>query len=613
MSNKNKTNLYKEAVIEARELRAVAEKQVKQQLLEELSPIIKRTLDKQFLSLTSLNEELVVEEFGQDPAAVGPEDPSAKDTSTTLPVAPEKSGIEVTDTAETVEVAPPTGATAAPITPVDDNNAVNIPLPGVDGTITVSVEDLFTRPSEVVKAVDQVIATPAPEEIADAKPEEEVPPLDAPLGNSDVGTVGSQLDATGDLPLTENVSKRTKFLNLVEFVASQATAKETITEKVAEKIQFSLIALQEESEDLLLNGIIEARDYQLCKKRAEKIQKSLQEKLNSQFQQNSYIQHNQKTDGESMAIKQSFKELFEETEVVFDTLDTDKAQKELEAEEKKLAGQDPGVQDIGQKSTKGDWSEEGATAAASDSEAKKTALEEAIAAFKLALISEEDEGSVVDSASDFGGSSEPAADDAATDGDFDIEALLQSFEQQLEDHGIDLSSLNVDIAGEEDGKEIDLGFALDDEGQVAAVDGAEGGSDEGGEAALVIAEASKAIKKARSVIAEARAEKAEADLYSFKTVCLNKLLMREALQTKSDKQEAILALDGGATIKEVETIFNRIIANKIQEGKVAKNSKAAAGVEKSMISEGVKSGTANLNEGMDPTIARLQQLAGIKK
>lgn len=595
-----KTNLMQEAIIEARELKEAAEKSVKQQLMEELSPLIKKTLESQFSSL--LKEQDASFGIEEEPTNSPSLDDSPANNS--LPVTPASPISAVSDTAggEPVAVEP---AQELPVAPTEDGHTVNIPLPDASGQITVSISDLFTKPSEVIQAVNALGAAETPEVAHEPEAPAAVEPEAAPTA--------PEIEGEQPAPLMES-TVRNKFLALVElFAEKEKEAK--ITEAVAENIQFGLIALIEEGQDLLEKGLIESRDLVLCKKRAEKIQNSLQEKLNTVNEQNSYNEEsNQKPDGETMAIKKTLKDLFEETEVTFDGLDTNKPVKDAAAKQNKVNSQDPGTKDIGEKSKDGEWDKEGAKGAASDSASEKAALEEAIALFKAALsLNEEDEeGSVIDS--DAGASDEGAAE-GGSDEEFDIEALLKDFEKQLEDHGISLDSLDVDVAGEKGGEEFDLSFDLDDEGQVEpAGEAGEAGEGSDEEAhALVLAEALDAIKKAKTTIAESRKEKSELELYNHKTVCLNKLLMREAISTQEEKKAAVVALDRGTTLKEVTEIYNRIVAHKLQEGKVARNGKATAGTENGTISEGVKREPASvLAEGVDPIAERMQYLAKMK-
>lgn len=575
----SKSKLLQEAIIEARELKEAAEKSVKQQIVEELSPLIKKTLESQFSSMMKEQDSSFAIE--EEPVSVSglEEIPAVPETLPVNPVA-----AAVSDTATTDPVEAPAQEPTAPA--AEDAHAVNIPLPDETGQIVVSIADLFTKPAEVIQAVDSL---PAP---AQEQPAEQ--------------------PAAPEAPIMENV--RTKFLRLVEIFADKEKNADKVTETLAENIQLGLIALIEEGQEMLEKGLIESRDLVLCKKRAEKIQNSLQEKLNTVFEQNSYIEEsNQKTDGEHMAIKKTLKDLFEETEVTFDGLDTEKPVKDAEAKQKKINAQDPGTEDIGEKSKDGAWDKEGAKAAASDNASQKSALEEAIALFKAALnLNEEDEVAISDTED---APAEEAEEEAGESEDFDIEALLQDFEQQLADHGISLDTLDVDVAGEKDGEEFDLSFDLGDDDEIEIVDDtqeeASDGEDE--EGALVIAEAVKAIKQAKKTIAESRKEKEDLEIYNHKTVCLNKLLMREAITTASEKKAAVVALDRGTTIKEVTEIYNRIVAHKLQEGKVARSGKATAVTKNGTISESVKRDTATtLNEGADAFVDRLQTLAKMK-
>lgn len=612
------TKLLQEAIIEARELKEVAEKSVKQQLMEELSPLIKKTMETHFSSmLKEQDASLGIEEE--------PDGMNGEQEFGNMPVSPVTGGLEVTDNVVGQEEPPAVGtepSATTPIAPTDasDEHSVNIPLPDVNGMITVSIEDLFTKPGGVISAVDALNANPVePEQTPGENPNQEPVAQETPIPDAQ-GMPGDDLAVP--VPLAESV--RHKFLKLVDSLVEGETKIQKLTPTLAENITLGFIALVEEGQELLENGLIESTDLVLCKKRAQKVRNNLQEKLNSVFEQNSYNEEsNQKTDGEQMAIKKTLKDLFEETEITFDGLDTEKAKKEAEAKQKKLNGQDPGQNPgnaVDGKSKDGEWDIEGAAAAASNTETQKTALEEAIELFKAAMsLNEEDEneGSVFDAGTDDDSSTEPSEPEEHKDPeDFDIEALLRDFEAQLKDHGIDLDNLDVDISGDKDGSEFDLKFDLDDDGHVEPADADDASAhhpDEDEDAAVVIAEATKAIRQAKKVISESRREREALELYNFKTVSLNKLLMKESIKTYEDKKAAVAALDRGTTVAQVENIYNRIVAHKLQEGKVARNGKASAGTDNGTISEGVKlGGTTQINESSNPIFERMQNLAKMK-
>lgn len=618
-----KTQLFKDAILEARELRELAEKQVRNQLMEELSPIIKNALSNHLSSLLNEQEGLEVSETEEGLAG-------AEETAG-MPVTATSTGVEVADEIKPTSV--DAVSVPEPEMPMDSVGGLDIPLPGPDGMITISVDDLFNKPGEVIQAVDGMgdkEAVVAPEVAATEEPTMDAMPPE--------GDLPAPVDAGGMAPEDElfpmNESSRHKFLRVLGYIIDQekSLTEKNINEKKITSIECSLIALVESGQNLVQKKLIESSDLSLCKKRATLIKNSLQEKMNTALKQNSYNQSNQEKDGETMATNNTLKALFEESELAFDKLDTDSAMKELEAKQKKLNGQDPGQEGIGEKSKDGDWSEEGADEAGKDTNTK-SALEEAMELFQAALSLNEndDEMSVVD-----GGGSEPpmdapndgpGMDDAAPsdDGDFDIEALLQDFEQQLQDHGVDIQGLDLDVAGAgaEGGEDFDLHFSLDDESGKIVPGGEEpselgdepgfGGDEPSDE--MVIAEATKAVKLAKAKLKEAYEKAADQDLFLAKTKSLNLLMMSEAITDRKDKMAAIAALDKGTTIKEVEAIYGRIKAfkqQKLQESKLARNGKAAAGTGNSnVISESAKIETQK-NEN-NSFISRLQELAKVTK
>ena len=149
----SKSKILHEAIIEARALKEAAEKSVKQEIMEELSPLIKKTLESQFsLKLKEQDSSFAIEE---EPTALGNGEP-AQGGENALPITP-ASAVAVSDTATAEEVASEPAETLA--TP-EDGHAVNIPLPDASGQITVSIDDLFTKPGDVIQAIDSLPASP---------------------------------------------------------------------------------------------------------------------------------------------------------------------------------------------------------------------------------------------------------------------------------------------------------------------------------------------------------------------------------------------------------------------------------------------------------------------
>lgn len=605
------TKLFKDSILEARELREVAERTVKQQLLDELSPVIKETLSKQLSSLLTEQDDIGFEDESNEKA------PDPEETE--LPVQPQTDSIEVADTTTETDLIPePSNKPVEVELPEEQGEEINFTMPGPDGMITVSIADLFGKPEQVMKGIDKMPAATSTTASAEEGTEKESAPESTDMG-----------DLEDDLfPINEDV--KSKFYRLMDYFVNEEKKLTTVTEYQADKIELGLLSLLEEGKDLCKNKQILQSDLTLCMKRAQKIQNSLLEKLNSQKQENSYSQINKK-DGEDMSIKKSLKSIFEQAEQAFDDIDTDGAMKELAAKQKKLESQDKGTESIGEKSKKGDWEKEGAKAAASESESEKAALEEAIEIFKAALTLTESDDFGGDTGGDSGDSMEeneeitidrgvddldPAGlpGEGAEDGEVDIEALLKDFEDELEAAGIKLDDLDVSISGkDQEGEDFDVHFALDDD-ELVTTDvevGDEASDDEEEEEEVIMESAARVVSKAKDKVTKLLQEKQETEVYTYKTVCLNKLLMTEAIKTKQEKMGAIKALDRGTSVAEVKKIYEGIIAHKKQENRNARNDKAAAAVENStLISEGV---TNPAQKDVNPFIARMQELARIRK
>ena len=212
-----KTQLFKDAILEARELRELAEKQVRNQLMEELSPIIKNALSNHLSSLLNEQEGLEVSETEEGLAG-------AEETAG-MPVTATSTGVEVADEIKPTSV--DAVSVPEPEMPMDSVGGLDIPLPGPDGMITISVDDLFNKPGEVIQAVDGMgdkEAVVAPEVAATEEPAMDAMPPE--------GDLPAPVDAGGMAPEDElfpmNESSRHKFLRVLGYIIDQ---EKSLTEK----------------------------------------------------------------------------------------------------------------------------------------------------------------------------------------------------------------------------------------------------------------------------------------------------------------------------------------------------------------------------------------------
>jgi hypothetical protein len=133
------TASYSEALIEVNEYRKRAEEEAKKAILEAVTPLIKKELDR---NLAALTEGKLFEE--EDPFGLG--DPSGAPDPTAPP-----SGAESTDSSGGLPVdagtpAPSATPPAPPIAPA--SVGINVPLPDSSGKIVVDLADLFQNTPE---------------------------------------------------------------------------------------------------------------------------------------------------------------------------------------------------------------------------------------------------------------------------------------------------------------------------------------------------------------------------------------------------------------------------------------------------------------------------------
>lgn len=164
------SDLYKEAIADAKKLREVAEEDARKSIMEKVSPYIKKMIAKETANATAFFFE------EEEDAAVQPADPMS--AAAEVPAA--GMDVPVIDGAASPESGnEPVAdlATQAPVTAVGSEIA-NIPLPDADGKITIDFEQLFADPGvgDTVAPVDMDAI--APGEDLTAPPEGETPPIE---------------------------------------------------------------------------------------------------------------------------------------------------------------------------------------------------------------------------------------------------------------------------------------------------------------------------------------------------------------------------------------------------------------------------------------------------
>lgn len=352
------TELFKEAIIEARKLKEVAELDARNKVIEAVTPIIKKMIAKE-----SADTQRFL--FGEDdvPAEM-PQMPAAEPPMMAAPDMAPPTDVEL----------PPAGGDVpneAPISPAGE--LLGMPMPDEEGKITVDFSQLFSMGAGsqgVANAVPSQEMVPPPGDLAGGLPPSptEVPPVSpvggaemAPAGVAGVGPEagaaqapevgGSALGAVpgaGDFggqtppgqspeeepePVVAGESKIFGFTNEVRTVAERIDIlyfRGAVPTLVKESVKSRLFTLCEQLDDLVQEGVVSPKKARIAENKLE----FLFMKLNEAEERNSYKMDK----GAHMtSLKEFAAKLFEEDALGPATADKATAHAE------KVSGVQPGV------------------------------------------------------------------------------------------------------------------------------------------------------------------------------------------------------------------------------------------------------------------------------
>lgn len=289
------SDLYKEAIAEARKLRELAEADAKNKIIEHISPLIKEMISKEMSESSIYEEDDMNADFS--PAGLG-------DVSTAAPI-------------QSVETA-----------------AASMPLPDEDGKIVLDIDQLFVNSPEGDTVEPLNLGSVAPAAPVGSAVNDEVPPpisavstgLDAntdaqPIDQTAVDTSmsspASSADAAFATPegpveeeepgetLTENLNYNSFEKNLSE-LAFKIFESHKVSEIVRESLKTRLFSLLETLDKLAENEVITPKQMKLNEKKLEKLFIHLKEAKN----ENSYNQEKGKDDMKT-SLKEFAANLFE--------------------------------------------------------------------------------------------------------------------------------------------------------------------------------------------------------------------------------------------------------------------------------------------------------------
>lgn len=306
------SDLYKEALMDAKKLKEVAEIEAKNRIVEKVSPFISEMISKKIKNdlLREQNSSVFIEQEEEDASLdLGAGDLDSADTSLAAPE-------------QTIDAQAPGGldadladaSTEAPIAP-GGADLMNVSVPDENGMITVDFNDLFAGGDEEAVATTEPIAEPTPEttptsgDLVGTEPN--TPPTEEPVAldtnEEDDGLGGDSLDATLQ-PEAISYKKFINQLNETSFKIDQVYFQENKSEIVKEALKTRLFGLIENLDSLKESGLITSKQAKINENKLE----FFFLKLKEASEDNSYNITSEKNNTMKKTLKKMAAELFNE-------------------------------------------------------------------------------------------------------------------------------------------------------------------------------------------------------------------------------------------------------------------------------------------------------------
>lgn len=250
------SDIYKEAVLEARKLKELAEHEAKQKIIEAIGPYIKQTINEQ---ISGVSEEFFFEEENEETQV---QDPAGLQNQEVGPMGDQSA--------------------AAPLNPEDNLGGAS--MPGADGKLTVDFNDLFA-PTDTGMSAAPVAPTPA----------EPTAPIADPAQQGQQQTPPEEQQTA---PMYEQFE--IDLLKISEKI-DRAFFSESIADVYKDFLKEKLFSLLETLDTLKENGVIDAKQVKINENKLEFLGRKLKEAGIS----NSY---NKKGDQEENNIMTTLKE-----------------------------------------------------------------------------------------------------------------------------------------------------------------------------------------------------------------------------------------------------------------------------------------------------------------
>lgn len=329
------SDLYKEALADAKKLREIAEEDARKAIMEKVSPYIKKMIAKETANATNFFfEEEETPAVGEDPAT------ETLPTSAATDATPEAQGVISEPGSSSVEAPMADASTMSPPISAVGSEVANIPLPDADGKITIDFEQLFTTPGvgDTVEPVDPSVVTPG-EELSAAPPPGAAPiETDVPSTGDDMSSSSAEAEtpvapAAGDLvgaettssdevpeepeaslpqqPVAESLMVFKGQLAEAAFGIERAYFAKRVSNIAHERLKNNLLGLLESLDNMLEKGVITESQARLNEKRLEFLFLKLKEAALA----NSYkAEKDEKEDPMGKTLKEYAAKLFESDE-----------------------------------------------------------------------------------------------------------------------------------------------------------------------------------------------------------------------------------------------------------------------------------------------------------
>lgn len=322
-------DLYKEALMDAKKIKEVAEIDAKNRIMEQLSPVVKDMISKE------IKKNLVTENFftEQDDDSVPLEDPAQAMAPTSDP-SQELSGDLGNQPASPGDL---------PIQP-SGTDLMNMTVPDSDGKIVVDFDDLFVPGQDVA-------ANPAPA-ATEPSPAPEVVPAPETAGPGPEASAELPADAEAQLPPTDpNAMLQPESVQYNQFKMGLLEAsdkidrlyfrKKPITSVIEESMKTKLFSLMEQLDKLSEKGIISIKESKTNENKLDFLYLKLKEAVLN----NSYNK-TQEENNNMASLKEFAAQLFEEDEkldIAQDTANSGKTGVPTDKEKSKHAATQSGV------------------------------------------------------------------------------------------------------------------------------------------------------------------------------------------------------------------------------------------------------------------------------